>query len=109
MPTRKGPAASARSWVYPRPRQLGRRMARTNGRRGVRDDWAGRLHQAETRIVECNPKAFGNATRLAGFRAKISPASCRRPGGSLPPPGPPLAIFSVAGKKRHEPLAEKCG
>ena len=33
-----------------------------------------------------------------GIRAKISPPSCRRPGCSLPPPGPPLAIFSVAGE-----------
>src|SRR5215467_10963660 len=47
--------------------------------------------QAETRIVECNPKAFGSTTRLEGFRAKISPASCRRPGGSLPPRGTELA------------------
>jgi hypothetical protein len=27
-------------------------------------------------------------------------ASVRRPGGSLPPPGPPLACFSVRGKRR---------
>src|SRR5450755_568417 len=30
-----------------------------------------------------------------GIRAKISPHPCRRPRGSLPPPGPPLAIFPV--------------
>ena len=31
----------------------------------------------------------------SGIRAKISPHPCRRPGGSLPPPGPPLAVFPV--------------
>jgi hypothetical protein len=28
------------------------------GDAAYRDDWDGRLHEAETRIVECNPKAL---------------------------------------------------
>src|SRR5205809_3386146 len=37
-----------------------------------------------------------------GIRAKISPHPCRRPGGSFPPTGHPLAIFPVRGQERLE-------
>ena len=72
------------------------RLAERMGDAAYPDDWAGRLKtQAETRIVECNPQGVsGSGGRRPCWRFA---ASIPRPGGSLPPPGPPLAIFSVAG------------
>ena len=56
---------------------------------------------AAARIVDCTPRRPDSARAVQQEAcetsvSKISPPPCRRPGGSLPPPGPPLAIFSVA-------------
>jgi hypothetical protein len=57
------------------------------------------MASARTRLGEhAKDVVPGGFASMLWFRGIVP-----RPGGSLPPPGPPLAIFPVRGKKRrHE-------
>ena len=62
----QGPVASARSFVGPKEGQLSERTAERRGGAAYPDDGDGWLHEAETRIVECIPKALWQMKREVG-------------------------------------------